>query len=151
MWVLFTICLLIQKPWAGRQTVGWPKISLAQSEFSWYNSNNSSNLYICTWRRIEVVATSLTRNQVVRKGTWVRIPPSAPFDESARSWFVTGLFCTVRQPCPRLPQGKKPAEPRHAYKVCAEVQPVLCIRLLPEPLSRRLLPPPGHQRREYPG
>lgn len=30
------------------------------------------------WRRIEVVVTSLTRNQVVRKGTWVRIPPSPP-------------------------------------------------------------------------
>ena len=30
------------------------------------------------WRRIEAVITSLTRNQVVRKGTWVRIPPSPP-------------------------------------------------------------------------
>ena len=30
------------------------------------------------WSGIEVVVTSLTRNQVVRKGTWVRIPPSPP-------------------------------------------------------------------------
>ena len=29
-------------------------------------------------RRIEVVITSRTRNAVVRKGTWVRIPPSPP-------------------------------------------------------------------------
>ena len=29
-------------------------------------------------RSIEVVITALTRNQVVRKGSWVRIPPSPP-------------------------------------------------------------------------
>ncbi len=38
----------------------------------WYTVN------CVQWRRIEVVVTSLTRNQVVRKGTWVRIPPSPP-------------------------------------------------------------------------
>ena len=31
-----------------------------------------------TRRSIEVVITSRTRNAVVRKGTWVRIPPSPP-------------------------------------------------------------------------
>ena len=31
------------------------------------------------WRRIEVVITSLTRNQVVLRGSWVRIPPSPLF------------------------------------------------------------------------
>ena len=30
------------------------------------------------WSSIEVVITSLTRNQVVRKGPWVRIPPAPP-------------------------------------------------------------------------
>ena len=30
------------------------------------------------WRSIEVVITSRTRNAVVRKGTWVRIPPYPP-------------------------------------------------------------------------
>ena len=30
------------------------------------------------WKRIEVVITGLTRNQVVRKGSWVRIPPLPP-------------------------------------------------------------------------
>lgn len=30
------------------------------------------------WRGIEVVITSLTRNQVYRKVAWVRIPPSPP-------------------------------------------------------------------------
>ncbi len=27
------------------------------------------------WKRIEAVITALTRNQVARKGSWVRIPP----------------------------------------------------------------------------
>ncbi len=31
------------------------------------------------WKRIEVVITGLTRNQVVRKGSWVRIPPLPPY------------------------------------------------------------------------
>ena len=31
-----------------------------------------------TWKRIEVVVTSRTRNAVVREGTWVRIPPLPP-------------------------------------------------------------------------
>ena len=30
------------------------------------------------WKRIEVVITALTRNQVARKGSWVRIPPLPP-------------------------------------------------------------------------
>ena len=34
-------------------------------------------------KRIEVVITGLTRNQVARKGSWVRIPPLPP-DEVAR-------------------------------------------------------------------
>ena len=29
-------------------------------------------------KRIEVVITALTRNQVARKGSWVRIPPLPP-------------------------------------------------------------------------
>lgn len=44
----------------------------------WYN-------YFC-WilrKRIEVVITGLTRNQVVRKGSWVRIPPLPPELNSA--------------------------------------------------------------------
>ena len=35
------------------------------------------------WRRIEVVITSRTRNAVVLRGTWVRIPPSPPKQSSA--------------------------------------------------------------------
>ncbi len=31
-----------------------------------------------TWRRIEVVITSRTRNAVTLRGAWVRIPPSPP-------------------------------------------------------------------------
>lgn len=42
------------------------------------------------WRRIEVVVTSLTRNQVVRKGTWVRIPPLPP--EKPQKRLFLGLF-----------------------------------------------------------
>ena len=43
-----------------------------------------------------MVATSLTRNQVVRKGTWVRIPPSPPVKINVRRlagvlFFVTFL------------------------------------------------------------
>lgn len=30
------------------------------------------------WRSIEVVITGRTRNAVVRKGSWVRIPPPPP-------------------------------------------------------------------------
>ena len=45
-----------------------------------------------TWRRIEVVVTSLTRNQVVRKGTWVRIPPSPP-RRRGRHIVRGGFFC----------------------------------------------------------
>ena len=33
-------------------------------------------------KRIEVVITSRTRNAVVRKGTWVRIPPLPPSKKS---------------------------------------------------------------------
>ena len=33
---------------------------------------------IAAWKSIEVVVTSCTRNAVVRKGTWVRIPPLPP-------------------------------------------------------------------------
>ena len=32
-------------------------------------------IMIRSWKRIEVVVTSRTRNAVVREGTWVRIPP----------------------------------------------------------------------------
>ena len=38
-----------------------------------------------------MVVTSLTRNQVVRKGTWVRIPPSPLYEKGLsedRSFFV---------------------------------------------------------------
>ena len=31
-----------------------------------------------SWRRIEVVITRTTRNRLIRKGPWVRIPPSPP-------------------------------------------------------------------------
>lgn len=44
------------------------------------------------WSSIEVVITSLTRNQVVRKGPWVRIPPAPPSKSSlpfsAKSFFA---------------------------------------------------------------
>lgn len=43
------------------------------------------------WRRIEVVVTSLTRNQVVRKGTWVRIPHSPP-SKNPVTMRVSGFF-----------------------------------------------------------
>ena len=35
-------------------------------------------MHSSSWRRIEVVITGLTRNQVVLTGSWVRIPPSPP-------------------------------------------------------------------------
>lgn len=48
------------------------------------------------WRRIEVVVTSLTRNQVVRKGTWVRIPPSPPTNFLPAAYLVAGfLVCNI--------------------------------------------------------
>lgn len=36
---------------------------------------NKMKIIYIIWKRIEVVITSRTRNAVVRKGTWVRIPP----------------------------------------------------------------------------
>ena len=42
------------------------------------------------WKRIEVVVTSRTRNAVVRKGTWVRIPPLPP--EKPQKRLFLGLF-----------------------------------------------------------
>ena len=48
------------------------------------------------WRRIEVVVTSLTRNQVVRKGTWVRIPPSPPTKFNPAAYPAAGfLVCNI--------------------------------------------------------
>ena len=41
----------------------------------WYNENTFE---LASWRVIEVVITSCTRNAVVRKGTRVRIPHSPP-------------------------------------------------------------------------
>ena len=46
---------------------------------------------IVVWKRIEVVATSRTRNAVVRKGTWVRIPPLPP---ALHVSFDTKLTCS---------------------------------------------------------
>ena len=51
------------------------------------------------WSGIEVVVTSLTRNQVVRKGTWVRIPPAPPKQEETHS----RLFLFVLHLLPLLP------------------------------------------------
>ena len=44
---------------------------------------NELNKISFFWKRIEVVITSLTRNQVVRKGTWVRITP-LPLKKAAK-------------------------------------------------------------------
>ena len=49
---------------------------------------NHPNNFI--WKRIEVVVTSRTRNAVVRKGTWVRIPPLPP--EKPQKRLFLGLF-----------------------------------------------------------
>ena len=46
------------------------------------------------WRRIEEAVTRLTRNQFVRKGTRVRIPPS-PFCQR-RTYRKVGLFLLLR-------------------------------------------------------
>ena len=46
------------------------------------------------WKRIEVVITSRTRNAVVRKGTWVRIPPLPPKSPVAKRF--SGLFFFLR-------------------------------------------------------
>ena len=35
-------------------------------------------MFFIIWKRIEVVITGLTRNQVVLTGSWVRIPPLPP-------------------------------------------------------------------------
>ena len=50
-----------------------------------YNGPDSKSHFFSTlciqnliWKRIEVVITGLTRNQVVLTGSWVRIPPAPP-------------------------------------------------------------------------
>ena len=55
------------------------------------------------WKRIEVVITGLTRNQVVRKGSWVRIPPLPPpkdtdIDTMSVPFLFTLLNC-IDRPC----------------------------------------------------
>ena len=48
------------------------------------------------WKRIEVVITSCTRNAVVRKGSWVRIPPLPPKTIPRKSRVYAGFlmpFC----------------------------------------------------------
>lgn len=51
------------------------------------------------WRCIEEAVTSLTRNQVIRKGTWVRIPPS-PFSKIAENlviyWFSAIVIIIIK-------------------------------------------------------
>ena len=51
------------------------------------------------WKRIEVVITGLTRNQVVRKGSWVRIPPLPP--KKHRNFDTMGIKVAVLSFCPK--------------------------------------------------
>ena len=44
------------------------------------------------WKRIEVVITGLTRNQLIRKGPWVRIPPLPPQINEAMIQFHSFVF-----------------------------------------------------------
>ena len=44
------------------------------------------------WRRIEVVITSRTRNAVVLRGTWVRIPPLPPNERGCCTKIVRQSF-----------------------------------------------------------
>lgn len=53
------------------------------------------------WRRIEVVITALTRNQVVLTGSWVRIPPS-PFAKSCTDLFLCMTFLFAQKNCIRV-------------------------------------------------
>jgi hypothetical protein len=45
------------------------------------------------WKRIEVVITGLTRNQVDRKVSWVRIPPLPPQKSSNHAGLLDFSFC----------------------------------------------------------
>ena len=56
---------------------------------------NHRNNFI--WKRIEVVVTSRTRNAVVRKGTWVRIPPLPP--NKNRNFDTIGIKVAVLSFC----------------------------------------------------
>ena len=56
----------------------------------------AKNWIFSKWRRIEAVITSSTRNRVVRKGTWVRIPPLPPKTIPRKSRVYAGFlmsFC----------------------------------------------------------
>lgn len=52
--------------------------------------------YFFTWKRIEVVITSRTRNAVVRKGTWVRIPPLPSITNPRKSMIYAGFLFLFR-------------------------------------------------------
>ena len=52
----------------------------------------AKNWIFSKWRRIEAVITSSTRNRVVRKGTWVRIPPSPPTTIPRKSRVYAGFL-----------------------------------------------------------
>jgi hypothetical protein len=47
------------------------------------------------WKRIEVVITGLTRNQVAFTGSWVRIPPLPP-SKNPVTMRVSGFFFFLR-------------------------------------------------------
>ena len=55
------------------------KNSVDKSTCLLYNINRN-----ILWKRIEVVITGLTRNQVVLTGSWVRIPPLPPARDGGR-------------------------------------------------------------------
>ena len=48
-----------------------------------------------TRKRIEVVITGLTRNQVARKGSWVRIPPLPPRSQQCER--IAGFFLFIQK------------------------------------------------------
>ena len=60
----------------------WPSFPAEMQSIPYISSGGEDDevmIFCKTRKRIEVVITSLTRNQVVRKGTWVRIPPLPPY------------------------------------------------------------------------
>ncbi len=62
---------------------------------SGHNGTDSKSYFFGTlciqnliWKRIEVVITGLTRNQVVLTGSWVRIPPLPPSETRINAEFM---------------------------------------------------------------
>ena len=67
-----------RKPWTSRGRQEFPGIALVIVALARNRTVYAAAELLSTRRCIEVVITGLTRNQVARKGSWVRIPPPPP-------------------------------------------------------------------------